>query len=125
MLLLRASKKSDPCAPYQAVWRYVPGMKNVSIVLLVFLVVLGAVAQPEARRKNEGFGTTHEQQRAQLRSELRAPHESESQETEQAPDHVLRQSTNRHLSAQERSDLRNQLQQTRDAKDAGAPARQK
>lgn len=100
-------------------------MKNVSIVLLVFLVVLSAMAQPDLLRKNEGFGNAHEQQRAQLRSALKAPHESESQATKQAPDNALRESMNRHLSAQERSDLRKQLQQQRDAKDAGAPAKQK
>lgn len=99
-------------------------MKNVSIVLLVSLVVFSAGAQPDKRRENNAFGTAHEQQRAQLRSALKVPRELERQETAQAPERALRTPLSRHLSVQERSDLRQQLQQQRSATDVGTSRKQ-
>ena len=92
--------------------------------MFALLVVLGAGAQPDVRRKAIAFGMTNEQQRAELRSALRTPHEPQMQETGQAPKMVLPKLPDRHLSAQERSDLRRQLRQQRGAVLTGTPSKQ-
>jgi hypothetical protein len=123
-LLLQASPNRHDPRPARLLWRYVSFVKKFCIFLFAFLVVLGAGAQPDVGRKTIAFGTAHEQQRAELRSALRTPHEPEMQETGQASKTVLRKSPGPHLSAQERSDLRLQLRQQHSAVITGTPGKQ-
>lgn len=82
----------------------------------LFAVVVGAAwAQPQADR-NVAAKTAQEQRRAQLRLILSTPRVREAQEKEQALESEMLE---RHLSAQEKVDMRQQLrQQQRDAKGA-------
>lgn len=83
-------------------------------VFPLFAALAGAAwAQPQADR-NVDSKTVQEQRRAQLRLILSTPRVREAQEKEQALESEMQE---RHLSAQEKADLRQQLrQQQRDAK---------
>lgn len=83
-------------------------MKHFRFFLLISLFAVGSWAQPAVR-----YDTAPEQRRAELRSALKAPGGREARASDQTPTNVP---ANRHLSAQERADLRQQLrQQRRDA----------
>ncbi len=77
-------------------------------VFLLFPVLVGAAwAQPQADR-NGASKTAQEQRRAELRLILSTPRVKEAQEKEQALESEMLE---RHLSAQEKADLRQQLRQ--------------
>lgn len=89
-------------------------MKNFRLFLLFVLVAVGAWAKPAVCRDNVPAQTETEQRRAELRAALKAPRTREVPSKDQTLD---KEPLNRHLSAQERADLRQQLRQQRlDAK---------
>ena len=97
-------------------------MQHVRFFLLFSLVALGtfgAWAKPALSRdtapvQTAPAQTAPEQRRAELRSALKAPRVQEPQKKGQKLEKGL---ANRHMSTQERADLRQQLrQQHRDAK---------
>ena len=89
-------------------------MKHFRFFLLTSVVAGGAWAQPAVNRETAAAQTAPEQRRAELRSALKATRGGEAQDKEQTLEKAY---LNRHLSAQERVDLRQQLrQQRRDAK---------
>jgi len=90
-------------------------MKHVRFFLLFSLVALGAWAQPALSRDAAPAQTAPEQRRAELRSALKAPRVQE--EPQEKGQKLENGPANRHMSTQERADLRQQLrQQYRDAK---------
>ena len=96
----------------QAIWRYGLTMKHFHFFLLVSVVVGDAWAQPSFAQTAVDQ-TAPAQRRDQLRSVLKTHRGQEAQ----GKNFELESGLDRHLSAQERADLRKQLrQQQRDAK---------
>lgn len=85
-------------------------MKNFRFFLSISLLAVGSWAQPAVSRDAAPDQTAPEQRRAELRSALQAPRGREAQGKEQTLENAA---LNRHLSAQERADLRQQLRQQR------------
>jgi len=92
--------------------RYVPNMKYFRSFLVMSVVTFNVVAQPAPGRDTDPAQAALEQRRAELRLVLKATRRGEVQAD--TPDSAP---ANRHLSMQERADLRQQLrQQRRDGK---------
>lgn len=89
-----------------AIWPYVRTMKHFPVFLMVCVASIGAWAQPLGGREKVPAAPAHEQRRAELRSALKAPNAREAQAKNPPPKNAP---ANRHLSAQERADLRQQL----------------
>jgi len=85
-------------------------MKHFRFFLLVSLCAGGAWAQTTVSRTTRMEPTALEQRRAELRAALKALQEREEQGKDQMFENV---SAVRHLSTQERADLRQQLRQQR------------
>lgn len=85
-------------------------MKHFRIFLLFSLCAAGAWAQTSVNRGVRPEQTTLDQRRAELRAALKALREREELGRDQLFENV---SANRHLSTQERADLREQLRQQR------------
>ena len=83
-------------------------MKPFRFVLLLSLVAVGASAQPARNPEAGASQSASEQRRAELREALNARPGPEQGAREQTPSGS---SPNRHLSEQERTDLRQQLRQ--------------
>ena len=81
-------------------------MKQYQLFLFFSVVALGAWAQPAVSRDTTRDQTAPEYRRAELRSVLKEPRAREAQEKVQIFENVA---YNRHLSEQERADLRQQL----------------
>ena len=95
-------------------WRYVLTM-NLTInhfrfFLLLSLVAGGVWAQSSARRDPSDGPSTPDQRRAELRTALKALRARDAQDKDLTEKYVP---VNRHLSAQEKADLRQQLRQQR------------
>lgn len=82
-------------------------MKNVLFFLLISFSAVGVWAQPPASRDP----TTAEQRRAELRSALKAQRARDAQDRKDQTLEIA--PAYRHLSEQERADLRQQLRQQR------------
>jgi hypothetical protein len=88
-------------------------MKHFRFFLLFSLCAVGAWAQTTVSRAVRPEETTLDQRRAELRAALKALQEREAQSRDPLFENV---SAERHLSPQERADLREQLRaQRRDA----------
>ena len=88
-------------------------MKQLLFFLLISFSALGSWAQAAVSRDMSPEQMAPEQRRAELRSALKTPRGREARATDQTPENVP---ANRHLTEQERADLRQQLrQQRRDA----------
>lgn len=85
-------------------------MKHFRFFLLLSLCAVGAWAQTTVSRAARPEQTALEQRRAELRAALKALQEREDQGKDQMFENV---SAIRHLSMQERADLRQQLRQQR------------
>lgn len=85
-------------------------MKHFRIFLFISLFAVAAWAQPAVSHDAAPEPTAPEQRRAELRSALKAPHGQEEAGKDQTPTNVL---AKRHLTEQERADLRQQLRQQR------------
>lgn len=102
------------CERRHAIWRYLRIMKHFRVFLLISLVAVGAWAQPAPNRETVASQSAPEQRRAELRSALKAPGGREAQDKDPT---LEKAALSRHLSTQERADLRQQLRQQRsDAK---------
>ena len=87
-------------------------MKNFQLFSLLYVVTVGAWAQPVAPRYAAPDQTPLEQRRAELRLMLKEPRAREAQDKE--PDQRFENvAYDRHLSPQDRADLRQQLRQYR------------
>ena len=92
-------------------------MKRFQLFLLLSLTTLGAWAQPAPGRDAVAAQIAPEQRRAELRSALKARRSSQAAGKQRAAENAP---ASRHLSQQERADLRQQLrQQRRDVNERG------
>jgi hypothetical protein len=85
-------------------------MKNFRVFLLFSLCTVGAWGQTTVSRATRAEEATLDQRRAELRAALKAMYEQEAQSRDQLFENV---SAERHLSQQERADLREQLRAQR------------
>jgi hypothetical protein len=85
-------------------------MKHLLFLLLVSVVAVGSWAQTSITRDNAAKEAALEQRRADLRQALKALRAQEGLGKDQMFENV---SADRHLSTQERADLRQQLRQQR------------
>lgn len=102
---------AEQCERRYAFWRYVRTMKHFRFFLLMTVVAVSANAQSALNRETAPVQTAPEQRRAELRSALKAPRGPAAPDKVQQLDNAL--TMNRHLSAQERAALRQQLRQQR------------
>ncbi len=86
-------------------------MKHIQFSLLLSLVSVAVSAQVVSVPDAVAAQPTREQRRAELRTALKTPPSPELTDKNQA---TKADPANRHLSAQERADLREQLRQQRD-----------
>jgi hypothetical protein len=106
------------CELRNPIWRYVPTMKHFHLFPILSVVAFGAWGQPPVSRNTGPGQTAPEQRRAELRSVLMEPRVRELQEKDQIFENV---GYDRHLSVQERADLRQQLRQQQVEVKAGRP----
>lgn len=85
-------------------------MKHFRFFLLISLFALGSWAQSAVSRDAAPEPTAPEQRRAELRSALKAPRGRAEAGKDQTP---TNDPAKRHLTVQERADLRQQLRQQR------------
>ena len=85
-------------------------MKHFRFSVLVFLIWVSAALQPVLAGELTDGSVQSEQRRFELRSALKAPSKPELAEQDKK---VNNATPNRHLSQQERADLRAQLRQQR------------
>lgn len=100
------------CEPRAVISRYVLVMKHFHFLPLLSVVALGAWAQPGVGRNAGAEPTSPQHRRAELRLILKEPRLREplNRDPDQRFENVA---YDRHLSAEERADLRQKLRQQR------------
>jgi hypothetical protein len=100
----------EQSGPAHPILRYVRCMKHSRLFPAILLLCVDAWAQPAPNAEGAATQRPLEQRRAELREALKSSRGQEIAAKAQTPNGVPEK---RHLSAQERSDLRQQLRQQR------------